>query len=362
MNSIFTLRRPWILSLCVLIFLNACTHVPKASLSLPQVSKQMDKDTEIPMKRGEGCVSYAVTFSPDGQFLASGGDWSVCLWEINSGQLIREFQLPDQFPANGHGDFLAVAFSPNGNYIIGGRRDRTIRLWDVRTGELLRTFVGHEFGLRTVTFSPDGQFIASGSHDGTVRLWETESGKQVRMFQGYTDGIHFSESVHFSPDGKLIVAGGTDGTVRLWETKTGKEFGEIRVADDVIRFAGFSPDGRKIHIFVSDGSIETWEIATNRQVQLTTKRSDRWGYTADLSPDGKFMILGTFDGAAVLENAENGDEVKVFQEGKHVLRGIAFGPTGRTFASIAYDGNIWLWNIHESKPFKTIDVTNRSEN
>ena len=119
----------------------------------------------------------------------------------------------------GHtGWVLSVCFSPDGRYCLSGSGDRTVRLWEVSTGQELRRFQGHTDGVWSVCFSPDGRYCLSGSRDRTVRLWEVSTGQELRRFQGHTDEVR---SVCFSPDGRYCLSGGDDRTVRLWEVSTG---------------------------------------------------------------------------------------------------------------------------------------------
>jgi len=77
---------------------------------------------------------------------------------------------------------------------------------------LVRTLEGHTGGVRSVSFSPDGQTIVSGSRDKTIRVWLVESGELVRTLEGHTDEVY---SVSFSPDGQSIVSGSWDKTIRV---------------------------------------------------------------------------------------------------------------------------------------------------
>jgi WD40 repeat protein len=70
-----------------------------------------------------------------------------------------------------------VAYSPNGTTLASGSSDRTIILWDVKTGEETATLKGHADTVRSVAFSPGGRLLASGSDDKTIRLWEVKKGK-----------------------------------------------------------------------------------------------------------------------------------------------------------------------------------------
>ena len=80
----------------------------------------------------------------------------------------------------GHSDDVtSVSFSPDGQWIASGSRDNTVKVWSVESGECVTTLEGHSSDVRSVSFSPDGQWIASGSVDNTVKVWSVESGECV---------------------------------------------------------------------------------------------------------------------------------------------------------------------------------------
>jgi serine/threonine protein kinase len=114
----------------------------------------------------------------------------------------------------------SVAVTPDGKYVVSGSKDKTVRLWDLATGQEVRRFTGHESTVRSVAVTPDGKYVVSGSGDKTVRLWELATGKEVRRFTGHADWVR---SVAVTPDGKYVVSGSGDKTVRLWELATGQE-------------------------------------------------------------------------------------------------------------------------------------------
>jgi len=110
-----------------------------------------------------------------------------------------------------------VAFSPDGRHALSGSADKTLILWDLATGQRLRTFTGHTGDVRSVAFSRDGSFALSGSADHSVILWDVGSGAEIGRFTGHTDRV---TSVAFSPDGKSALSGSTDMTIRMWRIDT----------------------------------------------------------------------------------------------------------------------------------------------
>src|SRR5688572_5069652 len=120
------------------------------------------------------------------------------------------------------GIVYSVAFSPDGKTLASGSGDKTIRLWEVNTGRLIRALSGHGGTVRSVAFSPDGKMIASGSEDKTIKLWQVSTGKHIRLFNGHTGNVY---SVAFSPDGKTLASSseeGNDSALRLWDVNTGR--------------------------------------------------------------------------------------------------------------------------------------------
>ncbi|KAG2065506.1 WD40 repeat-like protein, partial [Suillus decipiens] len=119
-------------------------------------------------------------------------------------------------PLLGHTDAVnSVSFSPDGTRIVSGSDDKTVRLWDARTGEPVgEPLEGHTDWVRSVSLSLDGTRVVSGSDDKTVRLWDAATGRPVgQPLRGHTNSI---TSVSLSPDGTRIISCSYDGTVRVW--------------------------------------------------------------------------------------------------------------------------------------------------
>ncbi|MCL2801340.1 MAG: WD40 repeat domain-containing protein [Treponema sp.] len=126
-----------------------------------------------------GWVRSAV-FSRCGRFIASGSDKKIHFWDALEGEIIRTFGQ-DYTNYTFMGDEVnSVSFNNNTSLIVSGYGNGTIGLWDVLTGELVKSFSGHEDSVNTVVFSPDESQILSSSSDGTIRLWDVSSGNLIR--------------------------------------------------------------------------------------------------------------------------------------------------------------------------------------
>lgn len=153
---------------------------------------------------GHKDIITAITFSPDGETLASGSeDNSIRLWDIKTGRLKRK--LP--------GGAYCLAFSPDGNTLAGGLS--TINLWDINTGEKKILLKGHKGSVMSIAFSPNEEMLASGGYDGSIRLWNTNSGK-IKDITWYRWTI---SNVKFSVDGQTLFSSG-GGTLISWDIRT----------------------------------------------------------------------------------------------------------------------------------------------
>ena len=119
-------------------------------------------------------------------------------------------QLPSEWSAciqtlEGHsGEVWSVVFSPNRSRVASGSDDKTVRVWDVQTGQCQHTLKGHSSWVRSVVFSPDGSRVASGSNDKTVRVWDVPSSTELLRYDAGTN----DQEIDFSNDSSKIIVNG----------------------------------------------------------------------------------------------------------------------------------------------------------
>ena len=159
---------------------------------------------------------------------------------------------------------VSMCFSPDGTRLAIGSRDKTVKLRDPATGEVIHTLKGHSGVVWSVCFSSDGTRIASGSQDKTIKLWDAATGEELHTLKGHSDVV---SSVCFSRDGTRIATGSQDKTVKLWDAATGKELRTLKGHEWSIRSVCFSPDGTRIMSTGSVGKMKLWDAATGELIR-----------------------------------------------------------------------------------------------
>ncbi|WP_052330820.1 WD40 repeat domain-containing protein [Rivularia sp. PCC 7116] len=108
----------------------------------------------------------------------------------------------------------SISFSSNNKFLVSGSYDKTVKIWYLKTGEVIHTLTGHTRKVEAVSFSPNSNIVASGSADKTIKLWDVKTGKEIKTYAEHQSDVL---SVNFNSDGTILASGSADKTIILWK-------------------------------------------------------------------------------------------------------------------------------------------------
>lgn len=236
--------------------------------ALPLPVARRDAIEELRQFKGHTGPVKQIDISPDGNLGISGsgypqGDWSVRIWEIETGNEIR------RLPTSGT-QIMTVCFSPDGQLAAASGFGGLIHIWEVATGRKINTLQTKTEVVDDLEFSPDGRQLLCATHKRTYRnkgywgeaqLWDVET--ELRIWEYKSQG--WLTTGAFLPGGQRVIVAGrkTGNHIQFLDRKTGDELSELRFADppnDQIEELGISSDGRYIVSVSELGYILLWEV------------------------------------------------------------------------------------------------------
>ena len=283
---------------------------------------------------GHDDLINSVAFSPDGERVVSGsGDGTVRIWSAATGQFMGTLTRGEHV--------LSVAFSQYGGRVASGGADDTIRIWDAKAGAF--ELNGHTDYVCCVAFSPNGKLLASGGEeqDCTVRIWDLENKRQIHELKGHTEAVN---DVSFSPDGTHVASGGDDKTIRIWdlESKTGESQCNIGVHNSRVLCVTFSPNGERLASgYHQDPTVRIWDVDTKKLQRELKGHSDGVESIA-FSPDGERLATASKDTTVhIWDLAAN--TFRELKGHKSAVNSVAFSPNGKRVVTGSVDGTIRIW-------------------
>ena len=244
----------------------------------------------------------AVAFVGDGKRgLTAGNDGIVILWDLVTLKFLKKF--------NGHKNRV-MALAASGDVAASGSWDKTVRIWDLNSGALVRT-IGQPSPVNTIALGPGGDLLAVGGHDGIVRLWEVASGRPLGSLKGH--GLAITQ-VAVSPDGKFLLSSGIDKTLRLWDLGNFREVRSFAKHENQVYAIAFSPDGKTVLSTGRDGLLIHWNLETGEVIR-TIRAHDQIAWAVAFSPDGRFALTASSDEVARMWHLQSGDRIGIPAEG-----------------------------------------------
>jgi WD40 repeat protein len=297
----------------------------------------------------------SVAVSPNGLWVASAGTGGrVKVWDPRTGRASAEFLGHREFSGR-KAPVFCVAWHPGGNLIASAGLD-TVRVWDIRTQreQFNLPVVGKTIPLPycAVAFSPDGQWLVTGNSGGALQIWDGANGKFIATLDTEKREIR---GVVFSRDGKHLASESSSGVAKLWDARQlENQFldGSLKPRIDPIlaRVAGpglsiaYSPDGRWLVTAGDENTVRIWDVDTGREVRPPFRGHTGDIYAVAVSPNGRWIASGGEDSTVKVWDSHTGTLVRNFRGHMGVVSSLAFS-SNDLLISGSRDRTAMVWDL-----------------
>lgn len=296
------------------------------------LSGQSENNGQKIFRGHEGSIN-AICFSPDGQKLITGGeDQTIRCHTIATGEANAIL--------TGHNAGIhALRFDRKGQILISAG-DRSLRTW-TPCGAVQKTFTGPVTHIWSFDISANGKQVAAGSYEKKFRVWDLVTARQLALVDGHEQSVL---AIRYNPVDTFLATGSLDRTIRIWGSNSYQPVATLTGHSDNIYELCFTPDGKYLVSASRDKTARLWNLATGKIIKSYIGH-EKGLTTVDISPDGLFLLTGSVDHTVKLWELATARCLYTFHGHTQPVNCVRFGPDGKFFVSASADGTAILWPL-----------------
>jgi WD40 repeat protein len=299
----------------------------------------------LTIKAHDGHIMGLIFTADSTKLISSSFDRHIKIWDLSNGECIKSWQSLEPI--------YGINLSHDGQILASSCESGDILLWNVSTGKLLKTLIGHTSTASNTAFQPGGILLASGSFDSTIKLWNLVTGECIQTLTEHNDVVW---SIAFNSCGTQLISGSFDTSIKIWDVQTGLCLQTIPANSRAISVILFGPDDQKIISASQDLTIQIWETVQLDNWQCTRvlqgHQNNIWSIVLDST--GKTLISSDLSGVLKIWDLESGQSLKTFRSVSTAFRALAFQSTSNLLASSSEDGKIRLWDLNNDECLRSI--------
>ncbi|MEP7126868.1 MAG: NB-ARC domain-containing protein, partial [Byssovorax sp.] len=287
-------------------------------------------------------VSGVAVTVDDRSAVSASLDNTLKIWDLRTGQLIRTLE--------GHTSGVSgVAVTADGDWAVSASYDETLKVWDLSSGQLLRTLEGHTEPVTSVAVTANGRWVVSGSEDKTLKLWELRSGELVRTFYGYT----MVAGVATTADDRWIVSASQDSrALHVWDFGSGQHVRMLEGHTSFVAGVTVTADGRRAVSASWDRTLKVWDIVSEELLH-TLKGHTSYVHGVAVTADGRRAVSVSDDETLKVWDLERGRLVRTLEGHTSGVHGVAVTADGRWAVSASQDNTLKVWDLGSRQLVRT---------
>lgn len=237
----------------------------------------------------------------------------------------------------------ALTYSPDGKVLVSGGWDNTLKVWNAETGELVNSFKAHDGSIRCMAFSRDSKMLITGSRDNSIKIWDTTWSVKYSLF-GHVNTIN---CVLIDPSLRYAYSGGADASLKVWDLKKKGESRTLKKFARPINSIAVSIRGTDIYVATEGPEIYNINV-TGKDKKNFVGHTDEVNALA-YALNNKYLISGSSDKTAIIWNIQNGKIEQTLKGHTWKVTHVAFSIDSKFAITGSTDGTVKMWEVETGK-------------